>query len=92
MFHKFKKQTISVNKYLVFPIRLFMALMVIYFISDLNEMLSTGIAEYRYSIDSIRGDDDFRFWLKFAESLVMGIFFLLLMFNVKKTNSKEDSE
>ena len=91
MFHKFKKPTISVSKYFVYPIRRVFALMVIYFILDINEMLNTGVAEYRHSVDSVREDDGFRYWLKFTEKLVMGMFFFLLMFNVKKTKNKEDS-
>jgi hypothetical protein len=85
MFHKFKKPTIIVNKYLVYPVRIFFALFVIYFMFDLNEMLSSGVAEYSYSVDSIRGEDNFRFWLKFTEKLVMGVFFLLLIFNIKSS-------
>jgi hypothetical protein len=84
MFHKFKKPTIFVQKSLVWPLRFIFLLFVVYFISDMHEILTTNIAEYRHSINSARGEDDFRYWLKFIEKLVMGLFFALLAFNVKE--------
>lgn len=84
MFHKFKKTTIYVQKSMVWPLRFIFILVVVYFISDIHEILITNIAEYKYGVDSMKGQDNFGYWLKVTEKVVMGLFFILLAFNVKE--------
>ena len=72
------------KKPFVWPLRLAFLLFSVYIAADIYEILSTGIAEYRNSVDSLRGEDPYGYWSKFLEKVAMGLFFVLLAIQVKE--------
>ncbi len=89
MFHKFRKPIIHGGVNLVWPLRFVFVLVAIYFAMEVSDILQSGVANYKYSDDAIRGENDFRYWVKVVEKFVFSLFFIVLAFFTK---SKKNSE
>ena len=84
MFKKLDHLLLTVKKPFVWPLRLILLLFAVYVAVYIYEILSTGIAEYRNIVDSLRGEDPYGYWSKFLEKVAMGLFFVLLAIQVKE--------
>ena len=76
--------TLYVHKTFMWPLRFVFLLFAVYIAADIYEILSSGIAEYRNSVDSMREVDPYGYWSKFLEKVAMGLFFILLAVQVKE--------
>ena len=88
MFHKYKKLVVFVDNKLVWPARALSLILSIYFAFDVYEILDSGIAEYKFSEDSYRDEDNFGFWLKILEKSVYALFCVIMIMNVRSVDEK----
>lgn len=83
MFHKFKAFRVHVKSSLVIPLRVVFVLIGVIFLTDMFEMLSTGVAEYKYSKPASIEDDAFGFFAKLFQWLAITFFCFYMVYAVK---------
>jgi len=92
MFHKPKPIKIFVSKAMIYPLKIVLLGIAFYFLLDLYEIFSTGIAHGRYGKVFTVHSDLFNYFGVFSVKLAFTIFFSALAYGVREKKGDEKNE